>query len=210
MFQAWLVKMAKIAASSAPSVLPGKRPRKNVTVNDRKPRTGTDCSTSSTGISTISARRLLAASVAYAKVNTSEAAVYLEGEVAAYQGDRTAQTVFFNVSGTTIVADWIPGARVSSANGLVTCAAILGVASTYKIFGTLIDRFDWPGAFLATAGVTVLVTGLWMSAGADGPKGDSVTHPGARFMRHRGARLALLPFGLAVRLVDRPPNLKIS
>ena len=64
MFQAWLVKMAKIAASSAPRVLPGKRPRKKVTVKDRKPRIGTDCRTSSTGISTISARRLLAASVA--------------------------------------------------------------------------------------------------------------------------------------------------
>ena len=64
MFQAWLVKIAKIAASSAPKVLPGKRPRKNVTVKDRKPRIGTDCRMSSTGISTISARRLLAASVA--------------------------------------------------------------------------------------------------------------------------------------------------
>ena len=64
MFQAWLVKMAKIAASSAPSVFPGKRPRKKVTVKDRKPRTGTDWRMSRTGISTISQRRLLAASVA--------------------------------------------------------------------------------------------------------------------------------------------------
>ena len=64
MFQAWLVKMAKIAAHSAPSTLPGNRPRKNVTVNDRKPRIGTDCRMSRIGISTISARRLLAASVA--------------------------------------------------------------------------------------------------------------------------------------------------
>ena len=64
MFQAWLVKMAKIAASSAPIVLPGKRPRKNVMVKDRKPRIGTDCRMSRMGISTISARRLLAASVA--------------------------------------------------------------------------------------------------------------------------------------------------
>ena len=46
MFQAWLVKIAKIAAHSAPSTRPGNRPRKNVTVNDRKPRIGTDCSTS--------------------------------------------------------------------------------------------------------------------------------------------------------------------
>src|SRR5271166_622056 len=60
MLKAWLLKIANIAASSAPSVLPGKRPRKNVKVNERKPRTGADCRMSSTGISTISARRLLA------------------------------------------------------------------------------------------------------------------------------------------------------
>ena len=64
MFQAWLVKMAKIAAHSAPITLPGKRPRKKVTVNDRKPRIGTDCRTSRIGINTVSARRLLAANVA--------------------------------------------------------------------------------------------------------------------------------------------------
>ena len=64
MFQAWLVKIAKMQAISAPSVEPGNRPRKNVTVKDRKPRIGTDCSTSSSGISTVSARRLFAASVA--------------------------------------------------------------------------------------------------------------------------------------------------
>ena len=64
MFQAWLVKIAKIAASSAPIVLPGKRLRKKVTVKERKPRIGTDCRMSSTGIRIISARRLLAASVA--------------------------------------------------------------------------------------------------------------------------------------------------
>ncbi len=64
MFQAWLVKIANTAAHSAPSTLPGNSPMKNVTVNDRKPRIGTDCKMSSTGISTISQRRLLAASVA--------------------------------------------------------------------------------------------------------------------------------------------------
>ena len=64
MFQAWLVKIAKIAAPSAPRVEPGNSPRKNVTVKERKPRIGTDCNTSSSGISTISARRLLAAMVA--------------------------------------------------------------------------------------------------------------------------------------------------
>ncbi len=41
MFQAWLVKIAKIEAHSAPSWLPGNRPMKKVTVKVRKPSTGT-------------------------------------------------------------------------------------------------------------------------------------------------------------------------
>src|SRR5258706_328281 len=40
MFQAWLVKIAKIEAHSAPSLLPGKRPMKNVTGDVRKPGRG--------------------------------------------------------------------------------------------------------------------------------------------------------------------------
>ena len=64
MFQAWLVKMAKIAASSAPSTWPGNRPMKNTTVKVRKPRIGTDCRMSSTGTRISPARRLFAAHVA--------------------------------------------------------------------------------------------------------------------------------------------------
>ena len=40
-----------------------------------KPRMGTDCRKSSSGTRITSARRLLAASVAYVKVNSSEAAM---------------------------------------------------------------------------------------------------------------------------------------
>ena len=64
MFQAWLVKMAKIAASSAPSVLPGKRPRKKVDGEGQKAQDRHRLQDVEDGISTISARRLLAASVA--------------------------------------------------------------------------------------------------------------------------------------------------
>ena len=64
MFQAWLVKMANTAASSAPSTRPGASDKKNTTVTEMKPRIGTDCRMSSSGSSTRSARRLFAASVA--------------------------------------------------------------------------------------------------------------------------------------------------
>ena len=64
MFQAWLVKIAKIAANSAPSTRPGASDMKNTTVTEMKPRIGTDCRMSSSGTSRTSARRLLAANVA--------------------------------------------------------------------------------------------------------------------------------------------------
>src|SRR5471030_2832072 len=63
MFQAWLVKIAKIAASSSHSTWPGNRPMKKTTVKVRNHRIGTDWSTSSTGTRTNAARRLLAAAV---------------------------------------------------------------------------------------------------------------------------------------------------
>ena len=64
MFQAWLVKIANIAASSGPNILPGNSETKNTTVKDRYPKIGTDYSASRIGINTISARRLFAANVA--------------------------------------------------------------------------------------------------------------------------------------------------
>ena len=93
MFQAWLVKMAKIAAHSAPNSLPGNRRRKNTTVKVRKPSTGTDCRISSAGTITSSAVRLLAASVATTKVNSSETMM------AANMRKRRAQGVFRQVGG---------------------------------------------------------------------------------------------------------------
>ena len=63
MFHAWLVKIRKMAAISAPATRPGVSCRKNTMVIE-KPRIGTDCRKSSSGTRITSARRLLAASVA--------------------------------------------------------------------------------------------------------------------------------------------------
>src|SRR6266700_1183493 len=64
MFHACEVKIAKIAAHSTPSSRPGKSAINPVTVIERKPRIGTDCSTSRAGMRIFSADRLLAASAA--------------------------------------------------------------------------------------------------------------------------------------------------
>ncbi len=64
MFQAWLVKMVKIAASSAPNTRPGNRFMKKTTVKVRKPRIGMDCRISRIGTRMTPARRLFAAHTA--------------------------------------------------------------------------------------------------------------------------------------------------
>src|SRR6202043_3754959 len=74
MFQAWLVNMAKMAANSAPRTLPGARDMKNTTVMEMNPRIGTDCRMSRIGTKSLPARSLLAAQVAYVRVNSRESA----------------------------------------------------------------------------------------------------------------------------------------
>ena len=63
MFQAWLVKMAKIAANSAPSTRPGASDMKKTIVIERKPRIGTDCRMSSSGMRTWGTVQTTAATV---------------------------------------------------------------------------------------------------------------------------------------------------
>jgi len=64
MFHAIDVKIAKTEANSRPSSEPGNKLMNAATVTVRKPRTGTDCKMSSTGIRTFSTRGSRAAAVA--------------------------------------------------------------------------------------------------------------------------------------------------
>jgi MFS family permease len=67
------------------------------------------------------------------------------------------------------ISNWFPFAQRSGANGMVTAAAILGVALSYPGFGALIQAVDWPTAFLISAGLTVLLTFLWAMLATDRP-----------------------------------------
>lgn len=80
------------------------------------------------------------------------------------------------------VADWTPESGRSLINGLVTGAALLGIASTYKVFGTLVAWIDWTNAFLVSGAVTALLTGAWIlvSKEADGGQGAGSTYDVAR------------------------------
>ncbi len=60
-----------------------------------------------------------------------------------------------------MVFERVPPASRSMANGLVTFAACVGIAATFYFLGALIDRFDWPIAFLISAGLTLIVAMVW-------------------------------------------------
>jgi MFS transporter, ACS family, D-galactonate transporter len=59
------------------------------------------------------------------------------------------------------VFDQVPGPSRGFANGLVTFAACLGIAVCYQAMGKLIDRYDWPIAFLISSSLTLLVALTW-------------------------------------------------
>jgi len=52
--------------------------------------------------------------------------------------------------------------RRSGANGIVTGAALLGVAATYVVFGWLIDHVGWPWAFVVAAAATFGLGVSWL------------------------------------------------
>jgi ACS family D-galactonate transporter-like MFS transporter len=71
------------------------------------------------------------------------------------------------------IGNWIaPGGR-SRTNGLVNGSALLGIAVTPLLFGALIDRFDWPVAFVITAGFSAALALIWVAFATDHPQGST-------------------------------------
>jgi ACS family glucarate transporter-like MFS transporter len=67
------------------------------------------------------------------------------------------------------VGNWFPYSERSFANGVVTAAAIFGVASAYPGFHALIKWVDWQGAFIICGAATALLTLLWSWQARDWP-----------------------------------------
>lgn len=65
------------------------------------------------------------------------------------------------------VADVTTARGRTTANGLVTAGALLGIALSYPLFGALIDRVSWPWAFVCCGLGMVAYAGVWrvLSAG---------------------------------------------
>lgn len=78
------------------------------------------------------------------------------------------------------IAHWLPFLRRGWANGLVQGSALLGIASTPLVVGTLIAWYDWPQTFLILAVGTGLLTIVWAFDAADRPEQHPAVNPAER------------------------------
>src|SRR5438034_6052248 len=79
-------------------------------------------------------------------------------------------------AGARAVSNWFPERQRALANGLITGAALLAYAAVHPLFGALIDRFDWPTAFLISGGCTAGLASIWFIASSDRPGCESTIH----------------------------------
>jgi len=87
----------------------------------------------------------------------------------------------FHPGAAHAVSRWIPGPQRASVNGLVNAAALAGISCTYYLFGFMMDRLGWPGAFVCAGAVTGVVATVWMATAASGP----AQHPGVNAEERR-------------------------
>src|SRR5438552_1643256 len=71
--------------------------------------------------------------------------------------------------------NWFPPEQRSLANGLITGASILAYAVVHPIFGSLIDRLDWPVAFVITGSATALLAAGWLIFATNTPAASGDT-----------------------------------
>ncbi len=68
-----------------------------------------------------------------------------------------------------LVASWLPVSQRACANGLIQGAACVGIASTFPVFGALLDAIDWTYAFMLTGAITATLALAWAWYGGDRP-----------------------------------------
>jgi ACS family D-galactonate transporter-like MFS transporter len=76
----------------------------------------------------------------------------------------------FHPGAAYAVFSWVPAPQRSLANGLVGCAALVGIALTYPVFGVLMDRLGWPAAFMTMSGITLVAAAAWSLYAARSPE----------------------------------------
>ena len=75
---------------------------------------------------------------------------------------------------TKLVGNWIPATGQNFVNGLVGFAAIMGIASTYLLFGWLMKKLGWTGAAICAGGGAFVLGFLWLVFARDRPKENAM------------------------------------
>ena len=106
----------------------------------------------------------------------------------------------FHPAAARAVALWVTGPARSFANGTINGAAVVGIASTYLVFGHLMDATGWPAAFVVSGVAIALATAAWLvgvgRSPADPPeaRGAPRAEPSASLLRDRGLVLLTLSY----------------
>ncbi len=87
------------------------------------------------------------------------------------------------------VSLWLPLTSRSTANGLVTAGALIGIAVTAPGFGWLMDLLDWPAAFMISGGAMMAFSVVWFLFATD----DAAGHPRANAAEKRLVALMSVP-----------------
>jgi MFS transporter, ACS family, D-galactonate transporter len=96
------------------------------------------------------------------------------------RGIAGASSVALHPGAARTVSLWLPLRERSTANGLVTAGALVGIAVCYPGFGWLMDRLDWPSAFVVS-GATLAIFGIvWCSLSADDPASHRWANPASQ------------------------------
>lgn len=97
------------------------------------------------------------------------------------------------------VSLWLPLTSRSTANGLVTAGALIGIAVTAPGFGWLMDRFDWSSAFMISGGAMMAFSVVWFLIATD----DAAGHPRANAAeKHLVALNSVPPSGTRASVGD--------
>lgn len=65
------------------------------------------------------------------------------------------------------ISFWVPLKSRTFANGLVTAGALIGYSFSYPVFGSLMDRVDWPIAFIICGVAMMLFSVVWLLLSSD-------------------------------------------
>jgi MFS transporter, ACS family, D-galactonate transporter len=79
----------------------------------------------------------------------------------------------YPASGRMLI-NWLPARQRALAMGMIVGSAPVAIASTYVLFGRLIERIDWPAAFVVIGVLTAALALLWIAYATDSPR----AHPG--------------------------------